>query len=215
MTFWVPCWHKYDLLLIWHHTWPPGSLVGTSTYGENSLNRVPTSVHTQPSHEHLGNHPEDWFPSITSVRTRQNFQARALGDFHDRVSSAARAWGHKFSSKAMHVYMGENRFSLWSYHIGTVFKRSQLSFDIYKVSNHHLIHDIHQMTSGLPNLYKFQWAITSSLSYVEYWPENIKTVLAALWWLMWHSNTLQLPSESCSSSPCVMIMSHCSEGGFR
>ena len=103
---------------------------------------------------------------FTSVRTRQNFQARALGDFHDRVLSATRAWGHKFSSEAMHVYMGENRFSLWSYHIGTVFKRSQLSFDIYKVSNHHLIHDIHQMTSGLPNLYKFQWAITSSLSYV-------------------------------------------------
>ena len=114
-----------------------------------------------------------------------------------------------------HVYMGENRFSLWSYHIGTVFKRRQLSFDIYKVSNHHFIHDIHQMTSGLPNLYKFQWAITSSLSYVEYWPETNKTVLVALWWLMWHSNTLQLPSESCSSSPCVMIMSHCSEGGFR
>ena len=151
---------------------------------------------------------------IDSVRTRQNFQARALGDFHDRVLSAARAWGHKFSSEAMHVYMGENRFSLWSYHIGTVFKRSQLSFDIYKVSNHHFIHDIHQMTSGLPNLYKFQWAITSSLSYVEFWPENIKTVLAALWRLMWHCNTLQLPSESCSSSPCVMIMSHCSEGGF-
>ena len=52
-----------------------------------------------------------------NVRTRQNFQARALGDFHDRVLSAARAWGHKFSSEAMHVYMGENRFSLWSYHI--------------------------------------------------------------------------------------------------
>ena len=152
---------------------------------------------------------------MSSVRTRQNFQARALGNFHDWVLSAARAWGHKFSSEAMHVYMGENRFSLWSYHIGTVFKRSQLSFDIYKVSNHHFIHDIHQMTSGLPNLYKFQWAITSSLSYIEYWPENNKTVLAALWWLMWHSNTLQLPSESCSSSPCVMIMSHCSEGGFR
>ena len=84
---------------------------------------------------------------MSSVRTRQNFQARALGDFHDRVLSAARAWGHKFSSEAMHVYMGENRFSLWSYHIGTVFKRSQLSFDIYKVSNHHFIHDIHQMTS--------------------------------------------------------------------
>ena len=79
---------------------------------------------------------------MSSVRTRQNFQARALGDFHDRVLSAARAWGHKFSSEAMHVYMGENRFSLWSYHIGTVFKRRQLSFDIYKVSNHHFIHDI-------------------------------------------------------------------------
>ena len=77
---------------------------------------------------------------MSSVRTRQNFQARALGDFHDRVLSTARAWGHKFSSEAMHVYMGENRFSLWSYHIGTVFKRSQLSFDIYKVSNHHFIH---------------------------------------------------------------------------
>ena len=23
-------------------------------------------MHTLPSHEHLGNHPEDWFPSITS-----------------------------------------------------------------------------------------------------------------------------------------------------
>ena len=31
-----------------------------------TLNRVPTSVHTLPSHEHLGNHLEDWFPSITS-----------------------------------------------------------------------------------------------------------------------------------------------------
>ena len=75
---------------------------------------------------------------ITSVRTRQNFQARALGDFHDRVSSAARAWGHKFSSEAMHVYMGENMFSLWNYYIGTVFKSIQLSIDIYRVSNHHL-----------------------------------------------------------------------------
>ena len=37
MTFWVPCWHTHGPLLIWHHTWPPGSLVGTSTYGENSL----------------------------------------------------------------------------------------------------------------------------------------------------------------------------------
>ena len=75
---------------------------------------------------------------ITSVRTRQNFQARAPGAFHGRVSSAARAWGHKFLSEAMHVYMGENRLSLWSYHIGTVFKSIQLSFDIYRVSNHHL-----------------------------------------------------------------------------
>ena len=111
-----------------------------------------------------------------SVRTR-NFQARALGDFHDRVSRAARAWGHKFSSEAMRVYMGENRFSLWSYHIGTVFKSIQLSFDIYRVSNHHLVHDIHQMVGGLHNLYKFQWSITSCLSYVKYWPENIKTCL--------------------------------------
>ena len=101
------------------------------------------------------------------------FRLERTAIFMTRVLSAARAWGHKFSSEAMHVYMGENKFSLWSYHIGTVFKRSQLSLDIYKVSNHHIIHDIHQMTSGLPNLYKFQWAITSSLSYVEYWPENI------------------------------------------
>ena len=70
---------------------------------------------------------------LTSVRTRQNFQARALGDFHDRVSSAARAWGHKFSSEAMHVYTGENRFSLWIYHIGTVFKSIQLSISTYRV----------------------------------------------------------------------------------
>ena len=38
---------------------------------------------------------------------------------------------------------------------------------------------------------------------------------ATLWWLMWHSNTQQLPSESCSSPPYVMIMSHCSEGHFH
>ena len=93
------------------------------------------------------------------------------------AESAARAWGHKFSSEAMHVYMGEKRFSLWSYHIGTVFKSIQLSFDIYRFSNHHLVHDIHQMIGGLHNLFKFQWAITSCLSYVEYWPENIKTCL--------------------------------------
>ena len=150
-----------------------------------------------------------------SGRTRQNFQARALGAFHGRVSSAARAWGHKFSSEAMHVYMGENRFSLWSYHIGTVFKSIQLSFYIYRVSNHHLVYDIHQMISELHNLYKFQWAITSCLFYVECWPGNIKTVPAALWWLMWHSNTLHPPSESCISPLCVMIMSQSSEGGFR
>ena len=114
---------------------------------------------------------------LISVRTEQNFQARALGDFHDRVSSAARAWGHEFSSEDMHVYMGEIRFSLWSYHIDTVFKSIQLSCDICRVSNHHLVHDIHQMVGGLHNLYKFQWSITSCLSYVEYWPENIKTCL--------------------------------------
>ena len=117
-------------------------------------------------------------PILRSVRTRQNFQARALGAFHGRVSSTARAWGHKFSSEAMHVYMGENRFSLWSYHIGTVFKSIQPSFDIYWVSNHHLVLDIHQMIGGLHNLYKFQWAITSCLSYMEYCPENIKTCLS-------------------------------------
>ena len=116
----------------------------------------------------------EWHICNSSVRT---FQARALGAFHGRVSSTARAWGHKFSSEAMHVYMGENRFSLWSYHIGTVFKSIQPSFDIYRVSNHHLVHDIHQMIGGLHNLYKFQWAITSCFSYVKYWPENIKTCL--------------------------------------
>ena len=118
-----------------------------------------------------------YYTIITSVRTRQNFQAWALGDFHDRVSSAAQAWGHKFSSEAKHVYMGENRFSLWSYHIGTVFKSIQLSINIYRVFNHHLVLDIHQMISGLHNLYTFQWAIKSCLSYVEYWPENIKTCM--------------------------------------
>ena len=150
-----------------------------------------------------------------SVWTRQNFQARALGNFHDRVSSVARAWGHKFSSEAMHVYMGENMFSLWNYHIGTVFRSIQLSFDIYRVSNHHLVHDIHQMVGGLHNLYKFHWAITSCLFLPRILGWEHQDMPTALWWLMWHSNTLQPPSESCSSSPCVMIMSHCSEGGFR
>ena len=62
----------------------------------------------------------------------------------------------------MFTIMGENRFSLLSYHIGNVFSSIQLSFDIYRVSNRH---DIHQMIGGLHNLYKFQWAITSCLSY--------------------------------------------------
>ena len=48
----VTCWD--------FHIW--GKLTDIS----HTLNRVPTSVHTLPSHEHLGNHPEDWFPSITS-----------------------------------------------------------------------------------------------------------------------------------------------------
>ena len=96
-------------------------------------------------------------------------------------------------------------------------KSIQLSFDIYRVSNHLLVHDIHQIIGGLHNLFKFQWAITSCLSYVEYWREHQEhqDMPAALWWLMWHSNTLHPPSESCSSSVSVMIMSHCSEGGFR
>ena len=41
----------------------------------------------------------------------------------------------------MFVYMGEKRFPLWSYHIGTVLKRIQLSFTIYRVSNHQWVHD--------------------------------------------------------------------------
>ena len=96
-----------------------------------------------------------WKCLFSSVQARQNFQARALGDFHDQVSSVARAWSHKFSSEAMHVYMGGSRFSLWIYHFGIVFKIIQLSFDMYRVSNP--VHDIHQMIGGLHNLYKFQW----------------------------------------------------------
>ena len=150
-----------------------------------------------------------------SVWTRQNFQAGALGDFHDRVSSVAQAWGHKFSSEAMHVYVGEHRFSFWSNHIGTVFKSFQLSFDIYRVSKHHKVHNIYQMIGGLHNLYIIQWAITSCLSLRQIMAWEYQDMPAALWWLMWHSNTLQPPSESCSSPPCVMIMSHWSEGGFH
>ena len=70
------------------------------------------------------------FTVTSSVWTQQNFRAHA-----------ARAWDQKISSEAMHVYMGENRPSLWSCHIGDAFKSIELSFDIYKVSNHHLVHD--------------------------------------------------------------------------
>ena len=72
MTFWVPCWRTHDLLVIWRYTWPAGSLDGTYTNGwistdiSYALNQMPTFVHTLPSYEHFGNHPEDWFPSITS-----------------------------------------------------------------------------------------------------------------------------------------------------
>ena len=50
---------------------PQGHLLGLPHMGKThwysyKLNRVPTSVHTLPSHKHLGNHPEDWFPSITN-----------------------------------------------------------------------------------------------------------------------------------------------------
>ena len=72
MTFWVTCvTHIWPINPLASHL-TPGSLVRTCTHGWNStdisntLNWVPTLVHTLPSHEHLGNHPEDWFPSITS-----------------------------------------------------------------------------------------------------------------------------------------------------
>ena len=153
-------------------------------YFEKARNSLPFSeAADSPMLADMGRETVNWLAVLhprqaaSSVRTRQNFQARALGEFHDRVSSAARAWGHEFSSEAMHVYMGKIRFSLWSYHIDTVFKSIQLSCDICWVSNHHLVHDIHQMVGGLHNLYKFQWPIISCLSYVEYWPENIKTCL--------------------------------------
>ena len=42
---------------------------------------------------------------VYSVRNQQNFQAPALGNFHDRVSSVAWAWGQEISSETMHVYM--------------------------------------------------------------------------------------------------------------
>ena len=79
-----------------------------------------------------------------SVRTQQKFQARLLGNFQDWVSSVAWAWGHKFSSEAMHDYMVENRFFFWSYHAGIAFKSIQQSFDICRVFNHHSVHHIHQ-----------------------------------------------------------------------
>ena len=118
-------------------------------------------------------------------------------------SSLDRAWGQKFSSEAMHVYIGEK--------IGSPIEVIILT---YWVSNHHLVHNIHQIIGGLHNLCKFQWAITSCLSYVDCWRENIKTCRATLLWLMWHSNNLQLPSKSCSPNPYVMIMSHWSEGAY-
>ena len=104
------------------------------------------------------------------VRPRQNFQAHALGDFDDRVSSVARTWGQKIVFEAMHVCMGENTFSLWSYHFGSAYKSIQLPFDICKVSNHHLVHDIQQILGRLHHLHRFQWTITPCHSYVEYWP---------------------------------------------
>ena len=119
-------------------------------------------------------------------------------------------------SEAMHVYMGENSFFLWSYHIGGAFKSTQLLFDNYRFFNHHLIHDIQQIMGGLYNLHKFQWAITSCFFYVEYWPENIKPCLPPCGGLcdIQISHTQQLPSESCSSPPYVKMTSHCSDRGF-
>ena len=147
----------------------------------------------------------------------QNFQARSLGDFHDRVLSAAWACGQKFSSEAMHVYMGKNMFSLWSYHIGTVFKSIKLSFHIYSLSNHHLVHDIHQTITPWTTQFIQQISMSRHILHFLRWilAWEHQNIPAALWWLMWHSNTLQLPSKSCSSPPYVMIMSRCSEGGFR
>ena len=66
-------WHIYYLWLIWHHTHLTPRVTcwdfhiwGKLTDISYTLNCVPTSVHTLLSHEHLGNHPEDLFPSITS-----------------------------------------------------------------------------------------------------------------------------------------------------
>ena len=53
----------------------------------------------------------------------------------------------------MHVDMGKTRLSLWSYDISRVFKGIQLSFDIYKVFNHHLVNDIKPILCRLHHLY--------------------------------------------------------------
>ena len=112
---------------------------------------------------------------LCSVRTPQNYQARALGNFHDQVLIAARTWSQKFSSEAMHVLMGENRFSLSSYHIAGVFKIIQLSIDIYRVSNHHLIHDIHKIIMqsctkpSICGLSCYEIKSCSALGPINYW----------------------------------------------
>ena len=147
-----PWWTMDFLFMTWTYTSGHDQDWHIRTHSDNELDDSKLPCHYRTSAYHA------WLYSIkgqstlkiktnwldlsdmdTSVRTRQNFQARALGDFHGRVSNTARAWGHKFSSEAMHVYMGENKFSICSYHIGTVFKSIQLSFDIYRVSNDHLV----------------------------------------------------------------------------
>ena len=142
-----------------------------------------------------------------SVHTRQNFQARALGDFHDRVSSAARAWGHKFLPWNHACLHGQKQVLLLklSYWHLQGFKPPLSSWYVWYPSNDRWNTQFMQISMSHD--------ILPFLCRILAWEHQDRTV--ALWWLMLHSNTLQPPSESCCSSPCVMVRSHCSEGGFR
>ena len=134
-----------------------------------------------------------------SGRTQQNFQARVRGYFQHWFSGTAPAWYQKILPEGMiHVYKGENGFSVGCNQIGSASKSRQIIFHTYKVFNHHLIHEIQQNLSRLCRFYIFCWTIAPCLCNFKNWPQNSTMIYLLPCGLcqIGCSNTLQLPQSN-------------------
>ena len=80
--------------------------------------------------------------SVVGFRIGHKIVFEFLGSSAWQFWSAARAWGQKILSVAMFTWA-----KIGSHHIGDAFISIQLSFDIYSISNHHLVVDYTIYTS--------------------------------------------------------------------